>query len=164
MRTAIAGLPVRRAMIREFVALAPADSLRAAADHVIRGYQADFPVVAEGRLVGVLTLQELLAGLSRAGLDAPVSEFMRTDFQTAAPRESLDRALSRLKEGECPVMAVTDGDQLVGLLTVENVGELVMIREAVRARREPVPRPLGPSDAADALPRPTAPMNRPAEG
>ena len=164
MRAAIAGLPVRRAMIRNFVALTPSDPLRSAADHVVRGYQADFPVVAAGKVVGVLTLQDLLAGLSHAGLDAPVSEFMRTDVQTAAPGEALDAALSRLKGGECPVMPVVDAEGLVGLLTLENVGELVMIREAVRARRESVPRPLGPSDAADAMPRPTAPINRPAEG
>jgi CBS domain-containing protein len=152
-------------MIRDFVTLAPADSLRVAADEVVRGYQADFPVVEGDRVVGVLTLQDLLAGLSRAGLGATVGDFVRTDCRTAAPGESLDAALSRLREGECPVMPVVDADgRLVGLLTVENVGELVMIREAVRAGREAVPRPLGPSDATDALPRPTAPMNRPAEG
>ena len=58
-----------------------------------------------------------------------------------------------MREGECPVMPVVDGEDLVGLLTVENVGELVMIREAVRARREAVPHPLGES-AKDALPGP----------
>ena len=61
-------------------------------------------------------------------------------------------------------MPVLDGEQLVGLLTVENVGELVMIREAVRARRESVPHPLGPAAAADAMPAPSSPLNRPAEG
>lgn len=165
LRSAIAGLPVRRAMIRDFVALAPGDPLRAAADRIVRGYQADFPVVEGDRVVGVLALQDVLAGLSRAGLDAPIDDFMRADFQTSAPGEALDTALSRLREGACPVMPVLDGDgRLVGLLTVENVGELVMIREAVRAGRESVPRPLGPADATDALPRPTPPMNRPAEG
>jgi Zn-dependent protease/predicted transcriptional regulator len=157
MRSAIAGLPVERAMIREFFALAPTDALRAAANHVVHGYQADFPVVEGGKVVGVLTLQELLAGLSRGGLDAPVGAAMRTDFQTAAPGEALDTALLRLKGSECPVMPVVDGDRLVGLMTVENVGELVMIRAAVRERREVLPRRLGPSDATDAMPHPTAP-------
>jgi Zn-dependent protease/CBS domain-containing protein len=164
LRSAIAGLPVRRAMIREFVALAPNDPLRRAADQVVRGYQTDFPVVEDGRIVGVLTLQDLLAGLPRGGLEAPVSAFARTDFTTASPGESLDGALARMKESDCPVMPVVDGGRLVGLLTVQNVGELVMIREAVRVRREAVPRPLGPADAAEAMPRAPSPINRPAEG
>jgi CBS domain-containing protein len=121
-------------------------------------------VVEDGKVVGVLTLQELLAALSQAGLDAPVRNSMRADFVTATPGDSLDGALSKLKESECPVMPVVEEGGLVGLLTVENVGELVMIREAVRASRESVPLPLGPSDAADAMPREPAPASRPAEG
>jgi Zn-dependent protease len=161
LRAAIAGLPVRRAMIREFVALAPADPLRAAADQIVRGYQADFPVVDGERVVGILTLHDVLTGLARGGPDTPVGEVMRTDVRSAAAGESLDAALTRLREGECPVMPVVDeGGSLVGLLTMENVGELVMIREAVRAGRGAVPRPLGPADATDALP----PRGRPAEG
>jgi Zn-dependent protease len=164
MRAAIAGLPVRRAMIREFFALDPSDPLRRAADQVVRGYQADFPVVEGGKIVGVLTLQELLAAISNAGLDAPVNRYMRTDFVAAAPGDSLDGALSELRESSCPVMAVVEEGRLVGLLTAENVGELVMIREAVRVRREAVPHPLGPSDAVDAIPPEPAPTRRPAEG
>ncbi|MBN9122397.1 MAG: site-2 protease family protein [Planctomycetes bacterium] len=154
LRSAIAGLPVRRAMIRDFVTLSPTEPLRAAADQIVRGYQADFPVAEGERVVGILTLQDVLAGLSKAGPDAPVGDVMRADFRTSAPGESLDTALARLREGECPVMPVLDGGRLVGLLTVENVGELVMIREAVRAGREAVPRPLGPAAATDAMPAP----------
>lgn len=151
MRAAISGLPVRRAMIREFFTLAPADPLRRAADQVVSGYQADFPVVEDGKVIGILTLQELLAALSKAGLESPVREFMQTEFATARPGDALEGALTRLRESTCPVMPVVDQDRLIGLLTVENVGELVMIREAVRTQRETVPQPLGPSDAMSAI-------------
>ncbi len=50
-------------------------------------------------------------------------------------------------------MPVLDRDgKLVGLLTPENVGELVMIRQAVRSRRDGLPRPLGAPAAAEAVP------------
>jgi len=50
-------------------------------------------------------------------------------------------------------MPVIDRDgRLAGLLTPENVGELVMIRQAVRARRDRVPPPLGEPTPADAVP------------
>lgn len=153
MRAAIAGIPVRKAMILDFTAVGPADSLRLVADHVMDGYQSDFPVIDDGKVVGILRLSDLLGGLSAAGLDAPVSRFMRTDFGTAAPGEALDQALSRLQTGECPVMPVIDRDgKLAGLLTPDNVGELVMIRQAVRARRDRVPRPLTEPPPAEAVP------------
>jgi Zn-dependent protease len=152
MRAAIAGIPVRRAMVLDFTALGPDDPLRTAANQVLAGYQQDFPVVEDGRIVGVLPLQGLLAGLSSLGPDGSVRDAMRTDFETTAPGEMLDDALSRLREKGCPVLPVLERGRLVGLLTAENVGELVMIREAVQSRRETVPHPLGPSGAADALP------------
>jgi Zn-dependent protease/predicted transcriptional regulator len=153
MRAAIAGIPVRKAMIVDFATAAPSDGLRSVADHVMDGYQNDFPVVEDGKVVGILRLSDLLSGLSADGLDAPVSRYMRTDFGTAAPDEALAQALSRLQAGECPVMPVIDRDgRLAGLLTPENVGELVMIRQAVRARRDRVPPPLGEPTPADAVP------------
>jgi Zn-dependent protease/CBS domain-containing protein len=143
MRSAISGIPVRRAMIREFEAIRPTDDLRSVADRVMDGYQQDFPVVEDGRVVGILRLSDLTAGITAGGLAAPVGDHMQTNFDTTSPAEPLDRALSRLRGNECPVMPVLDGWQLVGLLTPENVGELVMIRQAVRARRETGPEPAG---------------------
>lgn len=149
MRSAIAGIPVRRAMIREFDAVRPTDDLRSVADRVMDGYQQDFPVVEDGHVVGILRLSDLAAGITAGGLAAPVGEHMRTNFDTTTPAEPLDRALSRLRANECPVMPVLDGDRLVGLLTPENVGELVMIRQAVRARRETGPEPAGVTPAQE---------------
>jgi predicted transcriptional regulator len=155
MQSAIAGIPVRRAMISEFVAVRPDSTLKEVATHVLRGFQQDFPVIDGDRVVGVLPQPGLLGGLTEAGPDAVVGRFMRTDFETAAPDEMLDRALSRLTEGGCPVLPVLDGGRLVGLLTAENVGELVMIREAIKAGRDRVPRAVG-AEGADAVPRPTS--------
>ena len=114
-------------------------------------------------MVGVLPQAELLAGLSSDGPSAPVGRFMRTDFKTAAPNEMLDRAVSRLQEGDCPVLPVLDAGRLVGLLTAENVGELVMIREAIKARRDRFPRPAGPAAAPplDDRERPAEQVTRP---
>jgi Zn-dependent protease len=136
-QASMAGLPVSAALIRDFVALAPTDNLRSAARHVLNGFQQDFPIVQDGRVIGVLPRADLLNGLADRGPDAPVTEVMRTDFRTTRPDEMLERALERLQGAECPVLPVLDDDRLVGLLTPENIGELIMIREAMA--RRPVP-------------------------
>lgn len=164
LQAAIEGIPVRRAMIEEFVTVRADAELREVANHVLRGFQPDYPVVDDaGRVVGILPQAELLAGLSTDGPSASVGQFMRTDFKTAAPGEMLDRALARLQEGECPVLPVLDGERLVGLLTAENVGELVMIRQAIKARRDRVPAPVGPAAAPplDDRERPAEQVTRP---
>jgi Zn-dependent protease/CBS domain-containing protein len=143
LQAAIEGIPVRRAMIEDFVTVRADAELREVANHVLRGFQPDYPVVDDGgRVVGVLPQTALLAGLSSDGPSAQVERYMQTNFKTAAPGEMLDRALARLHEGECPVLPVLDGERLVGLLTTENIGELVMIREAIKSRRERSPAPV----------------------
>src|SRR5438477_5192142 len=71
-KAGLAGVPVERAMIRDFAALAPDDTLAAAARRVVDGFQHDFPVAADGKVVGVLPRDGLLAGLAQAGPDGRV--------------------------------------------------------------------------------------------
>jgi Zn-dependent protease/CBS domain-containing protein len=142
-RAGLAGVPVERAMIRHFATLAPDDTLAAAARHVLDGFQHDFPVVAGGKVVGVLPRDTLLAGLTQAGPDARVGDFMRTDFRTADPQEMVEPTFERLKTDGCPVLPVLRNGELVGLLTPENIAELVTIREAIRGRQVPaMPAPV----------------------
>ena len=82
MRSALAGIPVRRAMITEFQILRPDDTLDQAVEHIRSGLRQDFPVVEDGRLVGVLTRSDLTAALGRHGPGARVREIMRRDFVT----------------------------------------------------------------------------------
>jgi Zn-dependent protease/CBS domain-containing protein len=132
IRTALSGIPVSRAMITDFRALKGDDPLRLAADLVLAGSQRDFPVVHADRLVGVLTRDALMTALGRNSLDDPVSDVMTRDFESADAREMLERAFTRLQSCRCPVLPVVSGERLVGLLTLENVGEFVMIKGALR--------------------------------
>jgi hypothetical protein len=56
---------------------------------------------------------------------------MQTDIPTVSARTKLDTALRSLMEKGRPVVGVTDGqERLIGLLTVENLGEMMMIQAA----------------------------------
>src|SRR6185437_9648888 len=55
VRSALAGIPVMRVMITDFRSLRPEDPLSRAVGFVLAGFQQDFPIVEEDRVVGVLT-------------------------------------------------------------------------------------------------------------
>jgi CBS domain-containing protein len=59
---------------------------------------------------------------------------METTFRTAEPGEPVERALTPLRECRCQALPVIADRRLVGVLTLENVGEYVMIGAALRAR------------------------------
>ncbi len=135
MKSALAGIPVRRAMITDFHTLAPHDTLARAAELVIAGTQHDFPVVENGRVVGILTRNALIEGLATYGPDTPVSQVMQTDFITMDPAEMLDLGFARLQECQCHSVPVVQNGQLVGIVTPENVGEFLMIQAALSGKR-----------------------------
>ncbi len=134
MESALAGIPVERAMITEYHVLEPSDPLGKAAEYVLSGFQQDFPVVADGHVVGMLTRSDLLRGLAERGPTAPVGEVMTKQFATADVHEFLDDALVRLRECECRAVPVLREGRLVGILTPDNLSEYLMIREALRRR------------------------------
>jgi signal-transduction protein with cAMP-binding, CBS, and nucleotidyltransferase domain len=58
----------------------------------------------------------------------------------------LDEALEAMQEAECALLPVTHAGRLVGVLTLENVGELMMLSNAIRRRtgeRRPFPEMRG---------------------
>ena len=125
------GVPVARLMIRDVQTLTPRDTLGVALEHVLAGFQQDFPVVDDGTLVGVLTRNALVAGLARHGRNVLVDEVMDREFATSASNESVEGALARLRQSHCRTLPVIDDHKLQGVLTLDNVGEFVMFHTAL---------------------------------
>lgn len=132
VKAGLQGVPLTHAMITEFRTLTPSDQVGAAAGHVIAGFQHDFPVLEDGRLVGVLTKSDLLKSLASEGVHEPVSAVMRQDFETADPADMLDSVFSRLQQCDCHAIPVVRNGQLFGIVTMESVGEFMAIQKAVR--------------------------------
>jgi predicted transcriptional regulator len=130
-------------MITEFRSVSPSEPLRTAAQHVLAGFQQDFPVVEDSKVVGVLTRDDLLRAIATEGIDAPIGTVMRTGCEVADPSEMLETVLARLQSARCRSLPVIRRGVLVGMLTLENIGEFMMLQAAVRKAREaqvPAPR------------------------
>jgi Zn-dependent protease/predicted transcriptional regulator len=134
MKSTLGGIPVRQAMLTEFKVLRPLDTLQQAVDHILAGTQQDFPVLEEERVVGVLTRSDLLTALSRHSEAIRVNAVMRRNFETVHPGDMLEAASIRLQACGCPVFPVLQDGRLVGLLTMENIGEFLMIKSALELR------------------------------
>ena len=140
MKSTLGGIPVQRAMLTQFQTLAPADPLSRAVQLILAGSQQDFPVVDQGRVVGILLRNDLLVALSKRGENAPAGEAMRTDFEPIDSAEMLENAAQRLEHCGCHTLPVLHGGQLIGLLTMENMGEFLMIRSALKSAPMPSAR------------------------
>jgi len=132
LRALAQGTLVSDAMITTFESLPTSATVSDAADALIRTTQTEFPVTdGTGHLRGVLTRDAMIKALKQRGPDTPVLEVMQGDIPTVPANTKLDTALRSLMGRGQPVVGVTDrGGKLVGLLTVENLGEMMMIHPA----------------------------------
>jgi Zn-dependent protease/CBS domain-containing protein len=132
MKSALAGIPVRQAMLTHFRTLTPANTLGDAVDLLLTGSQQDFPVVTEGRVEGMLTRKDLVAALPRAGRNANVGDHMNRTCATAEASEMLETVLARLQGRHCHTVPITERGVLTGLVTMDNVGEFLMVQATER--------------------------------
>ncbi len=163
-RSALEGLTVRAAMVTRFRTLRASDTLRHAADELLAGSQQDFPILSDNArgnddasaLAGVLTRSDLMRAMAKGDLDSPISTVMRPPCVTVTEHEDLRSAIQRARasvaESEstsdpqtgCAVIAVvgthgpnsmgSNQPRIVGLITPENLTELVMLRAATAGR------------------------------
>ena len=129
------GVPLQHLMITDVQTLASADPLSRAVRLILDGFQQDFPVVEQGVVVGMLTRPALLKALAEQGESTAVGAVMQRDFARATPQEPAEVALARLKSTGSHSLPVLRDGQLLGVLTMENVGEYVMVQAALRGDR-----------------------------
>ncbi len=135
MKSAMSGMPISKAMITRFQTVSPSQSLEEVARMLLDGFQQDFPVVHRQELVGVLTRPSLITGLKEQGDFARVDDVMERDFQTAEPAEMMENVFARLRECQCRSIPILSRGELVGLVTMENLGEFMMVQGAHRGGR-----------------------------
>jgi Zn-dependent protease/CBS domain-containing protein len=114
--------------VTELLPLTMSSTLDDAVRLLMRTGQRDFPVLdAEGRLAGVLTRDDLIRGLHSRGGSLPVSEAMLTDLARVPEDGPLDEAVRILEQQRNPVIVVDGRRRFSGLLTRENLAELLLL-------------------------------------
>ena len=133
IQSAIGGIPVQQAMLTDFRTLNKNDRLDRAIELTLTGSQKDFPVVDNGRIEGILTQTDLLKALSARDRRQLVTSAMQRNFATVDSLEMLETAFNKLKDCNCHTLPVTFNSELVGLLTMDNLGEYMRIQAAMKS-------------------------------
>ena len=128
------GVPVTAAMLTQFATLTPDEHIDTAVETLLRTSQGEFPVVdGVGRPLGVLARNDLIRALKERGAAGHVGDAMSADIPTVNNRSCLEDAFRLLQEKSVPAVGVVDADgRLVGLVTSETVGEMLMLHQAMK--------------------------------
>lgn len=129
--SALGSVRAKDAMISDFRTLSPRDDLSKAMTLVLGGWQQDFPVIDQGRIVGMLLRADMIAHLADGDVRMSIAKAMRHDFPVASPAEPLESVFARLHEAEVAALPIVDNGRLLGLVTLGNLAEHITMHTAL---------------------------------
>jgi stage IV sporulation protein FB len=131
-RAAGRGLTVRDMMVTDFRTLPAWATLRDAAELLVASDQREFPVVDNtGAVEGILTRDDLVKGLSQKGADALARSALQAPSPPVSAGLPFDVALATLQSSGRSALPVIENGRLIGMLTKDNITDLVLVRRAV---------------------------------
>ena len=135
------GVSMARATITSFASLGTDSTVGQAAQALLATTQREFPVTdGSGRLRGVLTRDGMIQALTQTGPDTSVLDVMLRDIPVVNVRAPLQEAVERLQtSGQSLIGVVDEAERVVGIVTLENLAEFMMVDEATRGWRNARP-------------------------
>lgn len=108
---------------RHVLTLQNGDRLSRVVDYLLTSYQPDFAVLFGKKLLGIVTRDDVMQALASQPYDLYVSEVMRREVVKLDANLTLDDARDQMSEQGVRVAAVYDGENFLGLISMEDIQE-----------------------------------------
>ncbi len=115
-------LTIEEVMTRELKTVAPGDKMEEVLELLRQSRISGAPVVMNGELVGIVSLEDLIRALRHYNMGAPVSEYMTRQVITVRTYHPVIEALKIFQQSRVGRLPVLDDDEkLVGIITKTNI-------------------------------------------
>ncbi len=131
-RRSFQGLPASCAMITNFNALQDTDRLEKAVEYLLIGSQIDFPVMSDGKVLGLLTRGALIDSLGKHGPHVTLANLPIRPVGAIDHDLPLDIAYDSIQSQGVRCLPVLRRGALVGLITLDNLAEFAMVQSAMK--------------------------------
>lgn len=111
-------------MTADVVTIEPSASVVDAAKQMIQKEKGPLPVVESGHVVAMVTDRDIIARVVAEGRDpssVTVDDISTKELVTASPDQDVDEARRLMAEHDLDRILVTDGDQLVGIISEADI-------------------------------------------
>ncbi|MHB1046867.1 MAG: site-2 protease family protein [Thermoanaerobaculia bacterium] len=135
-RTVLTTLRVGDAYNKHALVLSPGEHVSKVVDYILTSYQPDFAVLQGRSFLGVVTRDDVLKALATETNDLYVAGIMRREVLTVDARQGLDEVRRLMGEKGERIAAVNDGETFLGLVSVEDIGEALVVSSFVQLREK----------------------------
>lgn len=135
-KSVLNSLLVGDAYNKHALTLGPADRVSTVVDYLLTSYQPDFAVVHGGRLLGLVSRDDVLKALAHEPEDVYVSSVMQREVVKIDEATPLDQVLQVMNEAGARVVAVFRGESFLGLVSREDLSEAMTVVSFVRRQQK----------------------------
>jgi len=117
-------IKVKEVMTREVITYPPTVTFREVQLCLKKRRFSGTPIVADGRLVGIVSIDDIITAFDHGAIDRPVQEFMTRTLVTVPQSYSVIAASNLFHKygfGRLPVVSRPGSDELVGIVTFSDI-------------------------------------------
>jgi len=129
-------IKVKDVLMRHFSTLKINEPLSNAVAILLDGQDESFIVKDDGQIKGTLSKKEIIDGLSKFGKEVSVDKVMQTNVVKLHMEDNVNEIMLKFSDGTQTLMPVIEGDEIVGVINLQNINEFVQIQSAISKSEE----------------------------
>lgn len=128
------GLKVKDVMNAECVTIPADTSLSRLVEKIFQGTcRGVIPVTEKGVYVGLARQKDILSAIHEHGLEIEVGKIARKNLPAVSPEDNLNDVYKRMQKEQEKAYAVMDNGELVGTISLEDLGRAYSVVTAIRS-------------------------------
>ncbi len=134
-KSMLEGKPINDLLMRNFTPLNPGMPLKLVVDILLNGQEEEFIILDDKRVVGVLTKNLIIKGLSEFGQDVETEKIMERDFPAFTIDDTVKEVYEKLQLSGTKIAPVFENEVLAGVIDVKNIHEYLLVFEALNRKK-----------------------------
>lgn len=134
-KSMLEGKKINDLLMRNFTPLNPGMPLKQVVDILLNGQEEEFIILDNNKVVGILTKNLIIKGLSDHGQDVEADKIMDTDFPTFTTDDTVKDVYEKLQLSGTKIAPVLENDVLIGVIDIKNIHEFLLVFEALNTRK-----------------------------
>ncbi|MFC1631974.1 site-2 protease family protein [Candidatus Omnitrophota bacterium] len=132
LRSTLGRFSVKDVLPEQFTSITSVSPLSQVLSLTLHSHQEDFPVVDEGRLVGLLTRADIILAVQQAGMQQLTRNVMKKEFPVVQLSDSLTKAHKLMEQWRIKAVPVINRGQVIGIISLEDISRAYLLMSGRR--------------------------------
>ncbi|MAT54106.1 MAG: peptidase M50 [Saprospirales bacterium] len=129
-RSVLSKYSVGNILMKNYTILPSNEPIERAVEQLLNGQEKAFLISENDHIVGFITKDEIIKGLSELGKLAPLRNITQRNYPELTPQTKLDIARELMDKAGASFSPVFEEGKLVGVLDLENIAEVILVYKA----------------------------------